>query len=236
VRRAAGCCRRLHGRRRCGTCRRPGHANEQVAVVAEVGRRPVLRIRQQSVQVRDHGIEVESLELLSALELIRHRGRRCGTSEKRWRIREINAETVEASVVPWSFATPDRSVHQRGERLMPGASPGLSWLGEAGGPSCSTGRDCAGPRSVAMAGMQPGRTVEDVGQPDCHCRQDAIRPGAAIGRLLNRYRRGHAGDKRNAPGQPHPAATDQGQAAVRLAIFSRAGGIVPGSGGYCRQM
>ena len=47
------------------------------AVVAEVGRPPLLRVRHQGVQVLDHGIEVEALEFLGVVERLAHRiGRR----------------------------------------------------------------------------------------------------------------------------------------------------------------
>ena len=49
----------------------PRHANEQRPVVAEVRRPPVLRIRHQGMEVLDHGIEVEALELLRVVELPR---------------------------------------------------------------------------------------------------------------------------------------------------------------------
>ena len=46
----------------------PGHADEQAAVVTEVGRPPLLRIGHQGVQVLDHRIEVEALEFLGIIE------------------------------------------------------------------------------------------------------------------------------------------------------------------------
>ena len=55
----------------------PRHADHQPAVVAEVGRPPFLRVRHQRMQVLDHGIEVETLELLGVVERLAHRiGRR----------------------------------------------------------------------------------------------------------------------------------------------------------------
>jgi hypothetical protein len=51
----------------------PGHAYEQAAIVAEVGRPPVLRIRHQRLQVLDHGVEIETLELLGVVERRAHR-------------------------------------------------------------------------------------------------------------------------------------------------------------------
>ena len=38
----------------------PRHADHQTAVVAEVGRPPLLRIRHQGAQVLDNGLEVEA--------------------------------------------------------------------------------------------------------------------------------------------------------------------------------
>ena len=46
----------------------PRHADEQSAVVTEVGRPPVLRVRHQGMQILDHGVEVEGLELLGVIE------------------------------------------------------------------------------------------------------------------------------------------------------------------------
>ena len=51
----------------------PGHADEQAAVVTEVGRPPVLRIRHQGMQVLDHRVQVEALELLGVVERLAHR-------------------------------------------------------------------------------------------------------------------------------------------------------------------
>ena len=50
----------------------PRHANEQRSVVAEVRRPPVLRIRHQRLEVLDHGIQVEALELLGVVERLAH--------------------------------------------------------------------------------------------------------------------------------------------------------------------
>ena len=51
----------------------PRHTNEQRPVVAKVGRPPLLRIRHQGMQILDHGIQVESLELFRVIELLAHR-------------------------------------------------------------------------------------------------------------------------------------------------------------------
>ena len=51
----------------------PRHADEQPAVVTEVGRPPLLRVRHQGLQVLDHGVEVEALELLGVVERLAHR-------------------------------------------------------------------------------------------------------------------------------------------------------------------
>src|SRR5262249_49814595 len=42
----------------------PRHADEQAAIMAEIGWPPILRVRHQGLQVLDHGIEVEALEFL----------------------------------------------------------------------------------------------------------------------------------------------------------------------------
>ena len=51
----------------------PRHADEQSAIVAEVGRPPLLRVRHQGPQVLDHGVDVEALELLGIVERFAHR-------------------------------------------------------------------------------------------------------------------------------------------------------------------
>ncbi|EEF93589.1 hypothetical protein CATMIT_01779, partial [Catenibacterium mitsuokai DSM 15897] len=55
----------------------PGHADEQRAVVAEVGRPPLLRIGHQRVQIALDRVEVERLERFGVIEVRAHRiGRR----------------------------------------------------------------------------------------------------------------------------------------------------------------
>jgi len=51
----------------------PRHADEQGAVVAEVRWPPVLRLRHQFTEVLLHGLQVETLELLSVVETLAHR-------------------------------------------------------------------------------------------------------------------------------------------------------------------
>lgn len=51
----------------------PCHADEQAAVVAEIGRPPVLRRRHQRVEVALHRREVELLERLRVVEILAHR-------------------------------------------------------------------------------------------------------------------------------------------------------------------
>ena len=51
----------------------PRHADHQPAIVAEVGRPPVLRVRHQRMQVPDDGVQVEGLELLGVVEVPAHR-------------------------------------------------------------------------------------------------------------------------------------------------------------------
>src|SRR6202022_831014 len=51
----------------------PGQADEQSAVVTEIGRPPVLRVPHQGMQVLDHGVDVEALELLGIVERFAHR-------------------------------------------------------------------------------------------------------------------------------------------------------------------
>src|SRR5208337_4748883 len=51
----------------------PGHPDEQPAVVAEVGRPPILRVRHQGMKVLDHRVQVEALEFLGVVERLAHR-------------------------------------------------------------------------------------------------------------------------------------------------------------------
>src|ERR1700733_5416592 len=51
----------------------PRHTNEQRTIVAKVGRPPILRIRHQDVQILDHSLQVEALELFRVIELLAHR-------------------------------------------------------------------------------------------------------------------------------------------------------------------
>ncbi|MNC20071.1 hypothetical protein D3C75_680140 [compost metagenome] len=51
----------------------PGHAHEQRAIVAEVGRPPVLGVGHQGAQVLLEGLEVEALERLGVVEVRVHR-------------------------------------------------------------------------------------------------------------------------------------------------------------------
>jgi hypothetical protein len=64
---------RRRGRPECGRCRRvPGHADELRAVVAEVGRPPVLRIGHQRAQVALDGFIVQLLEFVGVVEVLAH--------------------------------------------------------------------------------------------------------------------------------------------------------------------
>ncbi len=51
----------------------PGHANEERAVMTEIRRPPVLRIRHQGVQILLHRGEVEGLEFSRVVEILAHR-------------------------------------------------------------------------------------------------------------------------------------------------------------------
>ena len=69
----------------------PRHADEERPVVAEVGRPPILRIRHQGMQVLDHGVEVEGLELLGVVERLAHRIGQTGVP-----VETLKAQTVRA--------------------------------------------------------------------------------------------------------------------------------------------
>src|SRR6202035_2790425 len=51
----------------------PRHADEQSAIVTEVGGPPLLRVRHQGREVLDHGVKVEALEFLGIVERFAHR-------------------------------------------------------------------------------------------------------------------------------------------------------------------
>ena len=67
----------------------PGHADEQRAVVAEIGRPPFLRIGHQRVQIPLDGAEVQAVECRCVVEVLAHRVRQ----------RRVLAQNVEAQPV-----------------------------------------------------------------------------------------------------------------------------------------
>jgi len=79
----------------------PGHADEQWAVMAEIGRPPVLRIRHHLVQILDHRIEIEGLEFLGVVEALAHRVR-----EVRLLVQNAKIELVRPPITVRGFAGP----------------------------------------------------------------------------------------------------------------------------------
>ncbi len=55
-----------------GACAMPRHADEERPIVAVVRGPPVLRGRHQGMEVLDHSIQVEALELLGVIEFLAH--------------------------------------------------------------------------------------------------------------------------------------------------------------------
>ena len=53
-------------------CAMPRHADEERPIVAVVRRPPLLRVRHQGMEILDHGIQVEALELLGVIERLAH--------------------------------------------------------------------------------------------------------------------------------------------------------------------
>ncbi len=88
----------------------PRHADEQPAIVTEVGRPPRLRIRHQGAQVLDHGVKVEAFEFLGIVERFAHR-------IGRGRLRMEHAD-IEVLRPPVAVAV---SVAAAGERAFAGA-------------------------------------------------------------------------------------------------------------------
>ena len=80
----------------------PCHADHQAAVVAEIGRPPILRVRHQGMKVLDDRIEIESLELLRVVEVLAHR---IGQLELRCRT-EISSASGHQSRFPRPRAPP----------------------------------------------------------------------------------------------------------------------------------
>ena len=83
------------------------------AVVAEVRRPPVLRVRHQGVQVLDHGIEVEALEFLGVVERLAHRIGQAGVLVEDLQVRAGSATS--------------RGSCARGFRPSPGTCFHLPW-------------------------------------------------------------------------------------------------------------
>src|SRR5262249_19673064 len=54
------------------SCAVPRHANQERPIVAIVGRPPLLRGRHQTMEVLDHAIQVEALELFRVIEPLVH--------------------------------------------------------------------------------------------------------------------------------------------------------------------
>ncbi len=67
----------------------PRHADHQTAIVTEVGRPPLLRVGHQRMQVLDHGVEVEGLELLGVVERLAHRIGQGGVPVKNRNIQRV---------------------------------------------------------------------------------------------------------------------------------------------------
>ena len=72
-----------------GACAMPRHADEERPIVAVVRGPPVLRGRHQCTQVLDHGIQVESLELLGVIEGLAH-----GIGELRVLVQNLQVQLI----------------------------------------------------------------------------------------------------------------------------------------------
>ena len=81
----------------------PGHPDEQPAIVAEVGRPPILRVRHQGVKVLDHGVQVEALELLGVVERLAHRIGQGGVL-----VENLKVQLVRPPVAVRGYAGPAR--------------------------------------------------------------------------------------------------------------------------------
>ena len=107
----------------------PRHADHQAAVVAEVGRPPLLRVRHQRMQVLDHRVEIEALELLRVVERLAHRIGQVG----------VPMENLEVQLVRPPVAVPVSARERALARALVslcvhGLSPITMWLTQ-----CSSG-------------------------------------------------------------------------------------------------
>ena len=71
----------------------PRHTNEERSIVAEVGRPPLLRVGHQRVQVLDHGIQIEALELFRVVELLVHR-----IGQRRVLVQDVEVQLIRPPV------------------------------------------------------------------------------------------------------------------------------------------
>src|SRR4051794_13212322 len=73
--------------------------------MSEVGRPPRLRIRHQSRQILDHGVEVERLKLLGVVEILTHRVGQVGVAMEHLDIQRVRPPiAVSVSAGEWAFA------------------------------------------------------------------------------------------------------------------------------------
>jgi len=88
----------------------PRHADHQAAVVAEVGRPPILRVGHQRLKIGHDGVEIERLELGGVVERLAHRVGQVGMAMQNLKIEQVRP--------PFAIA---RSVCASGERALAGA-------------------------------------------------------------------------------------------------------------------
>ncbi len=91
-------------RRAVGPRAVPRHADEQPAVMAEIRRPPLLRIRHQRMQVRDHRVQIEAVELLRVIERPAHR-----VSLRRMLVQALQAQLLRPPVPVAPPAPPPRA-------------------------------------------------------------------------------------------------------------------------------
>ncbi|MOA11789.1 hypothetical protein D3C78_1317450 [compost metagenome] len=87
----------------------PRHADEQRPIMAVVRRPPVLRIGHQGMQILDHGIQVEALELRGVIEALTHR-----TGERRVLVQDLEVQLVGPPIC--ARPGPSRRVFARATR------------------------------------------------------------------------------------------------------------------------
>ena len=150
----------------------PGHADEQRAVVAVVGRPPLLRVRHQGHEVAPDCFEVEGGELRGIVEVGTHRVGRRGVAVQHLQVKLVRPP-LPARRRPCGVADP--------ARVLVGH---LRVSSHGGGAAAGTRAGVVGGHAVAASLLGRRRTLRGTGQdrvgsPDTgyRCRSDGVEVG-----------------------------------------------------------